>query len=105
MAPVGVEGDPVRNLVRRAELGRDDPVADPAAPGAALQRPGLAEQLGVRPATVGWWETGLKEPSAESYARLARLIPAPLAGGDTLSGYEAGILQLRWSASLPRYWQ
>jgi len=31
----------------------------------------------------------------------ARLIPAPTAGSSTLSGYEAGALQLRWSAVLP----
>ena len=33
-----------------------------------------------------------------------RLIPAPQAGGSTLVGYEAGILQLRWSATLPGAW-
>ncbi|MBI3894941.1 MAG: helix-turn-helix domain-containing protein [Acidobacteria bacterium] len=38
-----------------------------------LTQHALADQVGVRPATVGWWETGLKEPSAESYVRLARL--------------------------------
>ncbi len=34
----------------------------------------------------------------------SRLIPAPEAGGNSLSGYEAGILQLRWSATLPGGW-
>ncbi len=33
-----------------------------------------------------------------------RLIPAPEEGGVVLSGYEAGVLQLRWSATLPSSW-
>ncbi|MDP1821724.1 MAG: tenascin-X [Archangium sp.] len=34
----------------------------------------------------------------------SRLIPAPVAGSTTLSGFEAGALQLRWSAVLPGPW-
>lgn len=34
----------------------------------------------------------------------SRLIPAPAAGANTLLGYEAGVLQQRWSARLPGAW-
>lgn len=34
----------------------------------------------------------------------SRLIPAPQQGGVGLNGYEAGVLQLRWSVTLPGPW-
>ncbi len=35
----------------------------------------------------------------------SRLIPAPVEDGNTLTGFEAGALQLRWTATLPGPWR
>jgi hypothetical protein len=58
----------------------------------------------VLDATSGQPNFALPSDLGRAVVSSTRLIPAPLAGGTTLAGYEAGALQLRWSAVLPGAW-
>ena len=58
----------------------------------------------VLDATSGTPRFALPANLGRAVVSQARLIPAPVAGGTTLSGYEAGVLQLRWAARLPGAW-
>lgn len=58
----------------------------------------------VLDATSGQPQFALPSNLGRAVISSSRLIPAPLAGGTTLAGYEAGALQQRWSATLPGAW-
>jgi len=65
-----------------------------------LSQAGLAERLGISPATVSRWLQGHHEPTAESYVALGNLAGTPdgiyfweRAGMDTSGMLEAGVLQ------------
>ncbi len=55
----------------------------------------------VLDATSGAARFALPDASGRTVVSHARVIPAPVAGGRILSGYEAGSLQLRWTRPLP----
>lgn len=58
----------------------------------------------VLDATSGTPAFALPSELGRAVISSTRLIPAPTAGATTLAGYEAGALQLRWSAVLPGPW-
>ena len=59
----------------------------------------------VLDATSGTPRFALPTDLGRTVVSQARLIPAPVPGGATLTGYEAGVLQLRWAATLPGAWK
>ena len=64
-----------------------------------------AEYTGVvLDATSGQPTFSLPSNLGRAVVSQTRLIPAPEEGGVVLNGYEAGVLQLRWSATLPSSW-
>ncbi len=64
-----------------------------------------AEYTGVvLDATSGQPTFSLPSNLGRAVVSQTRLIPAPAEGGVVLNGYEAGVLQLRWSATLPGSW-
>ena len=58
----------------------------------------------VLDATSGQARFSLPQELGRAVVSQARLIPAPYAGAKDLVGYEAGVLQQRWSATLPGSW-
>ena len=58
----------------------------------------------VLDATSGQPGFALPQDLGRAVVSQTRLIPAPNEGANALNGYEAGALQLRWSATLPNSW-
>ncbi len=59
----------------------------------------------VLDATSGQATFSLPTELGRAVVSSSRLVPAPTVGGNILTGYEAGILQERWTATLPEAWR
>lgn len=58
----------------------------------------------VLDATSGQLSSSITGELGRAVISSSRLIPAPIAGMNTFSGYEAGTSQVRWSKALPNTW-